>query len=142
MSSRPQPLMAGHDLASATVPFEELSRLPLVLEELGFAVVTGVVSTEEVAALKQGFTDAVVALVDEEAVQNSGPTVQEVFETLKTEGAGSLPRRTARALSRDGFCFRRCLAHSGFAWGVRQNPRVRAAWEAVYPGETLVVSSD
>lgn len=147
------PLAAYHarlqtleEFERTAVPLEEApARLRGVLEEHGFAVVTGVIkSARELHELEEDFKADLMELVDLDGLSEAPDGVRGAFDRFAREGPYSFPLATAlgHLTQAAGFVLRRCLSHGRLAWRVRRHPRVHAAFRSIFGAGDLVTSLD
>lgn len=141
------PVLNADEFNRVAVPFSEISnRLQDVLDENGFAVVTGVVPTlEELLEFENDFKDDLLSLIDEEKIETAPQEVKAAHSNFLQEGPASFPLRTASGFSEAaGFNLEHCMPHGKFAWRARRHDRVRDIFGVLFSkeGRDLVTSLD
>jgi len=141
-------VMSLGEFERVAVPLAEASsRLPNVMEEYGFAIVTGVIPSEaELKELEMDFKADLRDLVDEEALKTAPEPVRRAFYRFLQEGPAAFPLKTVVSYLTQaaGFVLERCLGHGRFAWRVRRHKNVHDVFRVLFPGEShkLVSSLD
>lgn len=137
------PVMTPGEMKAITVPLDEAPELlQAKLHEHGFAVVTGVLDARDCAELEAQFRQDLLDLVDTEAISRSPQAIQQAYERFVNDGLTAFPAATAaRITEAAGFALGRCLPHGRFAWAVRRNAKVHAAFSAAFGGEEDLVTS-
>lgn len=140
------PVMNDDELQSVTLPFSAIhQRLRETLEKHGTAIVVGVIPDEELGALESEFKEDLLDLIDQEELQAAGEaagTAREALARVRAEGPRAFPvKQMAKLTAAAGFSVRNCLSHGRFAWRVRQHPRVKEVYQAIYPEASGLVSS-
>jgi len=139
--------MEPAEAAALTVDFACLGAedgLLRTLEEMGAAIVTGVLSAEEAAAFERLLAEDLAELVDGAAAERAGGPVLEAWLSAKERGVLGWPAASLMMLGGMGGAFlqRHGLPHGRFAWAARLHPKVRAVYEHIYGSSDLVVSCD
>mmetsp|Transcript_10921 Transcript_10921/g.34808 ORF Transcript_10921/g.34808 Transcript_10921/m.34808 type:complete len:413 (-) Transcript_10921:72-1310(-) len=137
------PVMSEAEAAELTIPLSEApARLLEVMAKHGVAIVTGVLSEDEVSAAEARFGADLHASIDWGALLASSAP-EEVRRLAHTDAAAlphALPADTH--FGRHGTCFQQGICQGRFAWAMRTHPKVRAVYEILHPDEPLVVSED
>mmetsp|Transcript_135928 Transcript_135928/g.253985 ORF Transcript_135928/g.253985 Transcript_135928/m.253985 type:complete len:433 (+) Transcript_135928:75-1373(+) len=139
------PVMTAEEVSKIVVPFAAVRQsLRSTLEEHGLAIVTDVISAEEVSAMERFFMNDVLNVIDEEKVSSAPQIVQDAYSEFKSKGLQALPLRTASEITQAaGFALDRCLPHGTFAWAARKHPNVHKTFQAIFPNaEGFVTSVD
>jgi len=142
------PVLSREEFERVAVPFSEAcKRLKDVLDENGFAIVIGVVqSEEELRAFEEDFKLDLLDLVDAEALREAPAELRKVYKRFLDGGPASFPLASVvgHLTAAAGFVLQRCLAHGRFAWRARRHGNVHAAFRCLFPGESspLVTSLD
>lgn len=128
------PVMSQEELSMYEVPFAQVpERLRDTMDKYGIAVVTGVVSEEEVRQMEDNFKEDLMDLVDHEALEAAPASVKAAYQRFAKEGPAAFPLATASCFTQSaGFCLDRCLPHGRLAWRVRRHPRVHEVYRALY----------
>jgi len=139
-------VMTQEEFQKVAIPLPEISaRLHATMEEQGFAIVTGVITSDELHELEDDFKRDLIDLVDEDALSNAPTEVQQAYKKFLEEGPRSFPLRTVikHLTEAAGFVLKRCLAHGRFAWRIRRHPNVHAVYHQLFhDGGDMVTSLD
>lgn len=139
------PVMSAEEVSKIMVPFAAVRQsLRTTLEEHGLAIVTGVISDEEVSAFERLFMNDVLNVIDEKEVAVMNDVVKDAYKKFHAKGLQALPLATASEITQAaGFALDRCLPHGSFAWAARKHPNVHKTFQAIFPNaEGFVTSVD
>lgn len=102
------------------------SRLQEVMDEFGFAIVTGVLSESELARARQQFNADLSEIRDGDARAGLHPSVSEALRrTAAAEDLASCWPPGTKLGNINGFAGEHGIAHGRFAWEARLNPKLR-----------------
>lgn len=137
------PVMTAEEASRIFVPSSQVHlSLRKVLDEYGMAIVTNVISAEEVSAFEQYFTNDLLQLIDQDKVSSAPQLIQDAYSEFEAKGARALPLATASKITAGaGFALDRCLPHGTFAWAARTHPNVHKTYNAIYPDAKGFVTS-
>ena len=144
------PVMSPEDVAACTVAHDDVvaepARLTSLLDREGFAVVEGVTSPEECAALEALWARALRCSLDPRAVRDADPHVAAAVAAAVADplSADNLPHRGIPGQQSTGFVPKLGLPHSEFSWRVRTNAKIRHLYSHLMgvPADDLCVGLD
>lgn len=147
------PLLAGEELERVTVPFAALAAgeeegqrgLREVLQEHGMAVVSGVITEEELCQLEADMQADLAELVDEEQIEQVGNAqLSECWRLAREGGVGAWPSSALKTLGIKNRLQLRGLPHGRFSWKCRLHANVKKVYAVLHECEEsdLVSSCD
>lgn len=140
------PLMSEAEVSVVRLDFHELTSdmLRKVLDEHGMAVISGVLSSEEVAQFEAFLREDLTELIDAEQMKDAPGIAVDAFRQAADQGLRGWPSVSLMQLGGMGGAFlqKHGLPHGRFAWNARLHPHVRHVYELIYDSTDLVVSCD
>lgn len=126
-----------------SVKYEDAkAQLARVLADKGVAIVTGVLTSEEIKEFEAVLMQDMSELVDSATLESSDATVQEAWEKVRREGLHSWPAASLVDVGARGRFQDHGMPHGRFAWRARTHPRVRCVYEILHGTTDLVSSCD
>lgn len=135
-------LMTQDEAAPFTVTITEApDRLQAVIDEYGAAIVTNVLSAEDIKQLEAKLNEDLAELVDVEAITHADGSVASAWDAAK-KGVLHWPAAALADVGARGRFQDRGLPHGRFAWAARLHPNVRRVYEILHQSTDLVSSCD
>lgn len=139
-------IMSPPEVQAITVRLADISsHLQRVLDNKGVAIVTGVLSAQDIRTLEQKMKEDLAELVDSDRVgASASPSLVKTWERARERGVGAWPAAALADLGVKGRFQERGLPHGRFAWGARLLPAVRRVYAELHAcaEEDLVASCD
>ena len=133
-------------MANATIDYHSLadpdcaSQLRTILDEFGFAVVTNVLSHQEVVQYEALWAQDMLSIIDMPKAKQTCPP--KLLAAVQHDPINNWPTdEVPLGRSKGAFASDYCLPHGKCPWAVRAHPNVRAVYENLF-GDDLVVSMD
>lgn len=137
------PLLTLAEFEEVAVPVHDAAggRLGRVLDEHGFAVVTGL-ARGELQELENLFRADLAEIAGAQPPGAAEGNAQASVLCPEPCSPSEFPPKCAAMLTTAaGFSTSLCLSHGRFAWAVRRNPEVQRVFQILYPDECPLVAS-
>ena len=138
-------LISDEELAAVSVSFENIATVGEILDEFGFAVITGVCSPEEIVHFEKLWGKDLAEVLPTSGIDESDlqlkQSLERIFDCTRSDREEDICKiwPTSSSLGKP-FITDYGLPHGKLAWSVRLNPKVRRLYDIIYDGEGDLVT--